>query len=112
METLIKELRTSEVIYTPTFSQVVADYSFDEKDKNLEIEWIDLALEFAKQKLLAGAATLQRTTIARLMDLITELTLKKEYLEEGISFNNYEDINDNPAWRLHKKSQSGFELKD
>jgi hypothetical protein len=111
METLIKELRTSEVIYTPTFSQVVADYSFDEKDKNLEIEWIDLELEFAKQKLLAGATTLQRTTIARLMDLITELTLKKEYLEGG-GEQNLSNVPDISAWRLHKKSQSGFELKD
>jgi hypothetical protein len=111
METLTKEIGTSEIIYTPTFSQVVANYSFDEKDKNLELEWIDLELEFAKQKLLAGAATLQRTTVARLMDLITELTLKKEYLEDGEK-QNLSNIPDVAAWRLHKKSQSGFELKD
>ena len=108
METLTKEIETSEIIYTPTFSQVVANYSFDEKDKNLELEWIDLELEFAKQKLLTGAATLQNATIARLMDLITELTIKKEYIEEG----GKQHIPDITAWRLHKKSQSGFELKD
>lgn len=109
MEALTKEIRSSEIIYTPTFSQVVANYSFDEKDKSLEIEWIEVELAFAKQKLATGAATLQRTTISRLMDLINELTLKKEYLQEGLSFSNTPDIS---AWRLHKKSQSGFELKD
>jgi hypothetical protein len=108
METLIKELQTSQSIFTPTFSQVVADYSFDEKDKSLEIEWINLELEFAKQKLITGAATLQNATIARLMDLITELTIKKEYIEEG----GKQHIPDITAWRLHKKSQSGFKLKD
>ena len=102
----------TEIIQTPTIFQVVSDYSFDEKDKALEIEWIDSELAFLTQKLASGATTLQKTTISRLMDLIGKLSLRKEYLEEGISFNNYEDINDNPAWRLHKKSQSGFELKD
>lgn len=102
----------TEIIQTPTIFQVVVDYSFDEKDKNLEIEWIDSELTFLTQKLASGASTLQKTTIAKLMDLIGKLSLRKEYLEEGISFDNYEDINDNPAWRLHKKSQSGFELKD
>jgi hypothetical protein len=102
----------TEIIQTPTIFQVVSDYSFDERDKNLEIEWIDSELSFLTQKLASGASTLQKTTIARLMDLIGKLSLRKEYLEEGISLNNYEDINDNPAWRLHKKSQSGFELKD
>jgi hypothetical protein len=102
----------TEIIQTPTIFQVVSDYSFDERDKNLEIEWIDSELSFLTQKLASGASTLQKTTIARLMDLIGKLSLRKEYLEEGILLNNYEDINDNPAWRLHKKSQSGFELKD
>ena len=111
MGALTKEIGISEIIYTPTFSQVVANYSFDEKDKNLEIEWIELELTFAKQKLSTGAATLQRTTIARLMDLISELTLKKEYLESGLS-SKLLSTPDISAWRLHKKSQSGFELKD
>jgi hypothetical protein len=102
----------TEIIQIPTIFQVVADYSFDEKDKSLEIEWIDSELTFLTQKLANGASTLQRTTIAKLMDLIGQLSLRKEYLEEGIPLNNYENINDNPAWRLHKKSQSGFELKD
>jgi hypothetical protein len=111
MGTLTKEIHSSEIIYTPTFSQVVANYSFDEKDKSLEIEWIEVELAFVKQKLATGASTLQRTTIARLMDLVRELTLKKEYLQEGLSLtlSNTPDIS---AWRLHKKSQSGFELKD
>ncbi|MEY4541510.1 MAG: hypothetical protein RLZZ306_3267 [Bacteroidota bacterium] len=111
MGTLTKEIQSSEIISTPTFSQVVANYSFDEKDKSLEIEWIELELAFAKQKLATGAATLQRTTIARLMDLITELTLKKEYLMDDRE-SNLANIPDISAWRLHKKSQSGFELKD
>lgn len=112
MEALTKEIPSSEIIHTPTFFQVVADYSFDEKDKSLEIEWIEVELAFAKQKLATGAATLQKKTISRLMDLISELTLKKEYLQEGeglLFFSNTPDIS---AWRLHKKSQSGFELKD
>lgn len=107
-----------EKIYTPTFSQVVADYSFDIKDKNLELEWIEMELTFAKQQLVTGATTLQRTTIAKLMDLVKKLTLKKELLEatdteQGIILSNSPDrLEDNPAWRLHQKSQSGFELEE
>ncbi|PWK22633.1 hypothetical protein LV89_03345 [Arcicella aurantiaca] len=101
-----------EIINTPTIFQVVADYSFDEKDKSLEIEWIDSELFFLKQKLVNGAMTLQKKTIAQLMDLIGKLSLRKEFIEDELSFKNYENVNDNPAWRLHKKSQSGFELKD
>lgn len=107
----------TEIIQTPTIYQVVADVSFDKKDKKLEIEWIDSQLTFWKQKLANNATILQKNTIAQLMDLIGTLSLKKEYIEdEGRfsinAFENFNDINDIPAWRLHKKSQSGFELKD
>lgn len=111
METLTKEIQSSEIIHTSTIFQTALDFSIDGKDKSLEIELIEVELAFFKQKLASGASTLQRTTIARLMDLVRELTLKKEYLQEGLSltFSNTPDIS---AWRLHKKSQSGFELKD
>ena len=112
METLTKEIQSSEIIETSTIFQTVLGFSIDEKDKSLEIEWIELVLAFIKQKLATNASTLQKSTIAQLMDLISKVSLRKEYLEEDFSFNNYENINDNPAWRLHKKSQSGFELKD
>lgn len=107
-------LLETEIIQTPTIFQVVVDFSFDEKDKNLELEWIDSELTFLKQKLSNSATTLQKTTITQLMDLIGKLSLRKEYIEdrEEFSFNNYKNINDIPSWRLHKKSQSGFELKD
>ncbi len=103
-----------ELIHTPTFFEVEANYSFDEKDGKLELEWIEMELAFAKQKLIEGASTLQRNTISQLMDLIGKLTLKKEKLTEKPleSFSNeFDNTEENTAWHLHKKAQSGFETK-
>ena len=108
-------LEKKEAIFTPTVFQIVADYTFDVKDKSLEIEWIDRDLTFAKEKLVSEAATLQRSTIAQLMDLVSKLTLKKERLEGDMTSEmptpTYANREDDPAWRMYKKAQSGFELK-
>ncbi len=103
-----------EIIHTPTFFEVEAQYSFHEKDKALELEWIENELAFAKQKLVEGASVLQKETISKLIDLVGKLTLKKEKLTETSieKFSNTsENIEENPVWHLHQKSQSGFETK-
>ncbi len=103
-----------EIIHTPTFFEVEAHYSFHEKDKALELEWIETELAFAKQKLVEGASVLQKETISKLIDLVGKLTLKKEKLNEKPieKFSNLsESVQENPAWHLHQKAQSGFETK-
>ncbi len=114
MGAVAKILDNRELIHTPTFFEVEAQYSFHEKDKALELEWIENELTFAKQKLVEGASVLQKETISKLIDLVGKLTLKKEKLiETSIEkfSNTSENIVDNPAWHLHQKAQSGFEMK-
>ena len=91
-----------------------ASYSFAKEDKHLEIEWIEQEIAFASQHLMKDAAVLQKETIATLMNLITKLNLKKDFILghlQPIDIEASNNLEDNPAWRLHKKSQSGFELK-
>lgn len=114
METKSKTLINKEIVSVPTFFEVVSNYSFAKEDKNLEIEWIDQEIAFASQHLMKDAAILQKETIATLMNLITKLNLKKDFILGNLQHIDTEtpnNLDDNPAWRLHKKSQSGFELK-
>lgn len=112
METATKISNKKETIHLSTIFEVVNDRFFAKEDSNLEIEWIDQELAFAKQKLVTGAATLQRETISQLMTLISKLTLKKEFLEnDNSTITQISNIEDDPAWRLHKKFQSSLELK-
>lgn len=114
METATKISNKKETIRISTIFEVINERFFAKEDSNLEIEWIEQELAFAKQKLVTGAATLQRETISQLMTLISKLTLKKEFLENDNSTSTITQINnieDDPAWRLHKKFQSGLELK-
>lgn len=86
----------------------------DKQNKAIEIELTDNNIKLIKQKLVAGSATLQRETISQLMTLISKLTMKKEFLENDNStstITQMSSIEDDPAWRLHKKFQSGLELK-
>lgn len=86
----------------------------DKQSKAIEIELIDNNIKLIKHKLVTGAATLQRETISQLMTLISKLTMKKEFLENDNSTSTITqmgNIEDDPAWRLHKKFQSGLELK-
>lgn len=89
-------------------SDIVVDYHFDKQDKATEIELIDSNIKTIKQQLVSGAATLKASTIAQLMNMLEELTLKKDFLENGTT-SNEPDID--AAWGLHRKAQSGFELK-
>jgi hypothetical protein len=113
METATKIPNKKETIHLSTIFEVVNDRFFAKEDSNLEIEWIEQELAFAKQKLMTGAATLQRETISQLMTLISKLTLKKELLENDsyAVISQISNIEDDPDWRLHKKFQSGLELK-
>jgi hypothetical protein len=114
METATKIPNKKETIHLSTIFEVVNDRFFAKEDRNLEIEWIEQELTFAKQKLVTGAATLQRETISQLMTLISKLTMKKELLENDNStsiITQIGNIEDDPAWRLHKKFQSSLELK-
>lgn len=114
METATKISNKKETIRISTIFEVINERFFAKEDSNLEIEWIEQELAFAKQKLVTGAATLQRETISQLMTLISKLTLKKEFLENDNStstITQISNIEDDPAWRLHKKFQSGLELK-
>ena len=101
------------IIVTPTFLEVVAEYSFDKKDGVFEIEWIDAQIGLITEKLSTQGSSLQKTTIAKLMDLASKLTMKKEILTGDWDFSDkpLSRSENNPAWRLHKKSQSGFEKK-
>ena len=100
-------------INLPTFLEVVSEYSFDKKDKVFEIELIDAQISLITEKLITQGASLQKTTISKLMDIASKLTMKKEILLGDWNFSNkpLSRSEDNPAWRLHKKSQSGFEKK-
>lgn len=114
METATKIPNKKETIHLTTIFEVVNDRFFAKEDSNLEIEWIEQELAFAKQKLVTGSTTLQRETISQLMTLISKLTLKKECLENDNSTSTITqmgNIEDDPAWRLHKKFQSSLELK-
>ena len=114
MATTTKIPNNKETIHLSTILELVNDRFFAKEDSNLEIEWIEQELTFAKQKLVAGAATLQRETISQLMTLISKLTMKKELLENDNStsmITQIGNIEDDPAWRLHKKFQSSLELK-
>ena len=114
METVTKIPNKKETIYLSTIFEVVNERFFAKEDSNLEIEWIEQELAFAKHKLVTGAATLQRETISQLMTLISKLTMKKEFLENDNStttITQMSTIEDDPAWRLHKKFQSSLELK-
>lgn len=114
METATKIPNKKETIHLSTIFEVVNDRFFAKEDSNLEIEWIEQELAFAKQKLVTGSAKLQRETISQLMTLISKLTLKKELLENDNStsiITQMSSIEDDPAWRLHKKFQSSLELK-
>ncbi len=114
METATKISNKKETIHISTIFEVINDRFFAKEDKNLEIEWIEQELAFAKQKLVTGASTLQRETISQLMTLISKLTMKKEFLENDNSISTItqiSNIEDDPAWHLHKKFQSGLELK-
>ena len=100
-------------INLPTFLEVVSEYSFDKKDKVFEIELIDAQISLISEKLITQGSSLQKTTISKLMDIASKLTMKKEILLGDWNFSNKPlgRSEDNPAWRLHKKSQSGFEKK-
>jgi hypothetical protein len=114
METVTKIPNKKETIHLSTIFEVVNERFFAKEDSNLEIEWIEQELAFAKQKLVTGAATLQRETISQLMTLISKLTLKKDFLESDNStstITQMDNIEDDQAWRLHKKFQSSLELK-
>jgi hypothetical protein len=114
METATKIPNKKETIHLSTIFEVVNERFFAKEDSNLEIEWIEQELAFAKHKLVTGAATLQRETISQLMTLISKLTMKKEFLENDNSTSTITqmgNIEDDPAWRLHKKFQSSLELK-
>jgi len=78
------------------------------QDKAIEIEFIDNNIKLIKQKLKSGATTLKNSTISQLMTILEKLILKKDFLEnDHILHQSDEDA----AWHLHQKAQSGFELK-
>lgn len=110
---LTKIRHKKEVIYTHTIFEIVADTNFDNNEKDLEIEWIDNQIEFINRKLVAGNRTLPNATIVHLMNILEELTIRKDYLmpEPDTIIRQFSTLEDDPAWRLHKKAQSGFELK-
>ncbi len=87
---------------------VLTDYQFDKQDKAMEIELVDNNIKLIKQKLKSGATTLQNHTISQLMTLLEKLILKKDFLENGLTIRQSDDV---AAWHLHKKAQSGFESK-
>ena len=84
-----------------------------ENEKKLEIELIEQEIAFTKQKLTLGAKTLPNATLVHLMKILEKLIIRRDYLmgNSDIVMKQYETLEDNPAWRLHKKAQSGFELK-
>jgi len=105
--TKIVKKRKDKRASLPTLFEVLINSSFANEDKGLEMEWIDREIEYATQKLEEGRSTLQRQTIAQLMDIIGQLNLRKELLISKTSIIKEESS----AWQLHKKSQSGFEIK-
>lgn len=95
-------------IITRNTIDVLTDYQFDKEDKATELELVDDNIRIIKQKLKSGATTLQNSTISQLMTMLEKLILKKDFLENGLTVHQ---SNDTAAWNLHKKFQSGLELK-
>ena len=95
-------------VITRNTIDVLTDFQFDKEDKETELEFVDNNIKLIKQKLVSGAATLQNGTISQLMSMLEKLILKKDFLENGMIIHQSDD---DAAWRLHKKFQSGLELK-
>jgi len=112
MEHASKVIEKKNNVITRNTFDVITDFQFDKQDKVLEIELIDNNIKLIKQKLKLGAKTLQNNTISQLMSMLEELLLKKDFLENNKAIiYQASNIEEDPALHLHKKSQSGFELK-